>query len=82
MTQKLTLSVDVEKIRKAKYLSRKRKRSVSKLFEDFIDELDKQEARHKRVSIADKLKGAFGKVPKDFDWQEERFKYLKKKYGH
>jgi hypothetical protein len=40
MTTKLTLSIDDEKVKKAKHLSKKRGRSVSKLFEDFIDDIE------------------------------------------
>lgn len=78
MTTKLTLSIDEEKIRKIKRISKKRGRSVSKLVEDFIDKIDKDDTSEKLDIM--KLKGAFGKVPKNFDWKKERTEYLIKKY--
>jgi hypothetical protein len=81
MTQKLTLSVDREKVRKAKYFSRKRKRSVSKLFEDFVDELERKDTRTKKRSVVEELRGAFGSVPKNWDWKKEKMKILEKKHG-
>ena len=78
MTTKLTLSIDEEKVRKIKRISKKRGRSVSKLVEDFIDKIDKDDTSEKLDIM--KLKGAFGKVPKNFDWKKERTEYLIKKY--
>lgn len=78
MTIKLTLSIDKEKIKKIKSISKKRGRSVSKLVEDFIDKIDKDDTSEKLDIM--KLKGAFGKVPKNFDWKKERSEYLIKKY--
>ena len=39
MTTKLTLSVDEEKVKKIKLVSKRVGRSISKLFEDFIDDV-------------------------------------------
>lgn len=78
MTTKLTLSVDEEKIRKIKRISKNRGRSVSKLFEDFIDDFDREE-KVKDVDI-NKIIGAFGKAPKNFDTDKAKWEYLKKKY--
>ncbi len=78
MTTKLTLSIDEEKVRKIKRISKKRGRSVSKLVEDFIDKIDKDDTSEKLDIM--KLKGAFGKGPKNFDWKKERTEYLIKKY--
>jgi hypothetical protein len=78
MATKLTLSVDEEKIRKIKRISKKRGRSVSKLFEDFIDDFDRKE-KVKDVDI-NKIIGAFGKAPKNFNVDKAKWEYLKKKY--
>lgn len=43
MVTKLTLSINEEKVKKAKRLSKRTGRSVSKLFEEFIDAIDKKE---------------------------------------
>jgi uncharacterized protein DUF6364 len=78
MTTKLTLSIDEEKVEKIKRISKKRGRSVSKLFEDYIDQMDKKETSRKLDIM--KIKGAFGKVPKDFDWKKVKMEYLLEKY--
>ncbi len=79
MQTKLTLSVDNEKVKKAKYFSEKRGRSVSKLFEDFVDTLEKNEK--KEDFDINKIIGAFGKAPKNFDADKVKWEYLKKKHG-
>ena len=79
MTTKLTLSIDEEKVKKAKRLSKKRGRSVSKLFEDFIDDEEKKE--QKADFDINKIIGAFGKAPKNFDADKVRWEYLKEKHG-
>jgi len=78
MTAKLTLSIDEEKIRKIKRISKKKGRSVSKLVEEFIDNIDKNDTPQKLDIM--KIKGAFGKAHKNFDWKKERTEYLIKKY--
>lgn len=78
MATKLTLSINDEKIKKAKRFSKKRGRSVSKLFEDFIDSLDKDEKKDFDIN---KIIGAFENEPKNFDADEVKWKYLKEKHG-
>ncbi len=78
MTTKLTLSIDEEKVKKIKRISKKRGRSVSKLIEDYIDKVDNEE-RKENLDI-NKIAGAFGKDPKNFDADKIRWEYLKKKY--
>jgi Family of unknown function (DUF6364) len=79
MTTKLTLSIDVEKVKKIKRISKKRGRSVSKLIEDYIDEVDKKD--QKEDLDINKIIGAFGKAPKNFDADKVRWEYLKEKHG-
>jgi hypothetical protein len=78
MTTKLTLSIDQEKVKKIKRISKKRGRSVSKLFEDYIDLMDKNE-NSEELDIM-KIKGAFGKAPKNFDWKKIKMELLLEKY--
>ena len=78
MTTKLTLSVDAEKVKKIKRFSKRKGRSVSKLFEDFIDEIERGEK--KEDFDINKIIGAFGKAPKDFDADKVKWEYLKEKY--
>ncbi|MEO8110660.1 MAG: DUF6364 family protein [Ginsengibacter sp.] len=78
MTTKLTLSIDEEKVKKIKLISKKRGRSVSKLIEDYIDNIEK-DSDFKKLDIM-KIKGAFGRAPKNFDWEKIKTKYLLEKY--
>ena len=78
MNTKLTLSIDEEKVKKIKRISKKRGRSVSKIFEDYIDKVDKEDLRE--YLDINKIVGAFGKAPKNFDWKKEKADDLIKKY--
>jgi hypothetical protein len=79
MTTKLTLSLDSRVIERAKRYSQKKGTSLSKLVEAFLERLTSSPARQPKRSIME-LKGIGGKVPADFDYKEERYKYLMKKY--
>jgi hypothetical protein len=79
MQTKLTLSVNDEKVKKVKRFSEKTGRSVSKLFEDFVDTLE--ENKKKKNFDINKIVGAFGKEPKNFDADKIKWEYLKKKHG-
>jgi hypothetical protein len=79
MTTKLTLSVDNERVKKIKRISKRKGTSVSKLFKDFIDKVDKEDT--KKDFDINKIIGAFGKAPKNFDADKVKWKYLKEKHG-
>jgi hypothetical protein len=79
MTTKLTLSIDIEKVKKIKRISKKKGRSVSKLIEDYIDQVDKKD--QKEDLDINKIIGAFGKAPKNFDADKIKWEYLKEKHG-
>lgn len=79
MTTKLTLSIDEEKVKRIKRYSKEKGISISKIVEDHIDKITGKSA-NANLDIM-KLKGAFGKVPKDFDWKKIKTSYLLKKYG-
>jgi hypothetical protein len=78
MKAKLTLSIEQDKIEKIKKYAENNGHSVSKFVEDIIDKLEKKQ-NPKKLDIM-KIKGAFGKVPKDFDWKKIKTEYLLKKY--
>lgn len=78
MTTKLTLSIDEEKVKKIKRISKRKRKSVSKLFEDFIDDFAKNETQEE--FDINKVIGAFGKAPKNFDEDKIKWEYLKEKY--
>lgn len=54
MKTKLTLSVTKARVRRVKSYSAKRKKSVSQLFEEFIDSLDPDKVARKESSSAKK----------------------------
>ena len=81
MASKLTLSIDSKVIEAAKKFSARTDTSISKMVEDYLRNLTLSD--HKKRSTRNslmQLKGILGKVPKDFDFEEERFKYLTEKY--
>ncbi len=81
MTTKLTLSIKEEKLRTIRSIARRRKKSISKMLDEYIDDLSRQEAKAKKKSVVEELRGAFGSVPKNWDWKKEKMKILEKKYG-
>jgi hypothetical protein len=81
MASKLTLSIDSKVIEAAKKFSARTGTSISKMVEDYLRNLTLSD--HKKRSTRNslmQLKGILGKVPKDFDFEEERFRYLTEKY--
>lgn len=78
MTTKLTLSIDDEKVKRIKRYSKEKGISISKIVEKHIDQITSKNP-HEKLDIT-KLKGAFGKAPKNFDWKEIKTKYLLEKY--
>lgn len=71
--------MDDDTIKKAKRISQKRGRSVSKLFQDFVENEVKKE--QKEDFDLKKIIGAFGKAPKNFDPDKVKWEYLKEKHG-
>ncbi len=80
MATKLTLSLDSKVIERAKRYSQKKGTSLSKLVEDYFNKLTQGAKVQKKLSSLRELKGIGGPVPKDFDYKEERYKYLMEKY--
>ncbi len=78
MTTKLTLSIEKVIIEKAKILSSKRGKSISKIVEEYLDSITAKEDE----SVVEKYSGSLKKmVPADMDWKEVKANYLKNKYG-
>ena len=79
---KLTLSVDSNVIYRAKQYAEKRHISLSKLVQNYLDQLSHQSSDSESDIDPDilALTGILkGKVPDHIDLKEERFKYLKGK---
>lgn len=79
MTTKLTLSIDKEKVERIKRYSKEKGISISKIVEEHIDTITSKNLK-KKLDIT-KIKGAFGKEPKDFDWKKIKTDNLLKKYA-
>lgn len=86
-TSKLTLSADVETIRKAKTLAHENNMSVSKLFKSLITEFDKKKKKKVELKPVSEFpewmqKLIIAKEPTpDFDHKAEYHKHLEEKYG-
>ncbi len=80
MTRKLTLSISEKTILKARRISRRKGKSISRLVEDFLNSITEKE--QKKESLVKKSSGVLkGKVPANLDWKKTKAAYLKKKYG-
>jgi len=79
MPTKLILSIDEEKVKRIKQYSKEKGISVSKIVEEHIDKITCKNSSPKLDIM--KIKGAFDKVPKDFDVDKAKWEYLKEKHG-
>jgi len=81
MTRKLTLSINEKTVEKAKRISRKRGKSISKMVEEYLNSITEKEDQ--KESAVDKIK----KIMKDritnknLDLKKVKEEHLSKKYG-
>ena len=80
MNVKLTLNLDVEVIEAAKKYSIEKGVSLSEVVEEYLKKLSPSKSIVEKKSFIMELKGILGKVSKDFDYREERYKYLMEKH--
>lgn len=82
MTTKLTLSVDHQTIERAKEYAHEKGVSVSKLEEDYLNQVTEPRPKRKSKALSElmKLRGVLGRVPSDFDFDEAKHQYMKEKY--
>ena len=83
-SSKLTLSMEPEVVYRAKEFAKKKHISLSKLVQDYLDQLSKYKPDPENEIDSDilELTGILkGKVSDDVDLKEERYQYLKKKHG-
>ena len=79
MTTKLTLSIDVQTIKKAKLISAKKGTSISKLVEEYLNTLSIIDENKK--SVVKELSGLLkNKTGAKQEWKEVKTQYLKTKY--
>ncbi len=80
MTTKLTLSIDEKTIERAKIISSKQGKSISKMVEEYLNSIT--EKSEKKVSAVASLSGLLkDKAPADLNWKYLKSDYLKKKHG-
>ncbi len=83
MTTKLTLSVDARIVAKAKRYAKKRGKSVSKIFEDHIEELtqEKDGQNSDPLQSLKKLRGiAKGAIPDHINYKDAVADIMMEKY--
>ena len=81
---KLTLSMEPEIVNRAKQYAKKRQISLSKLIQDYLNEVSRNKPEAEDNISADVLSitGILkDKFPNDVDLKEIRYQYLKEKYG-
>ena len=81
MTRKLTLSINEKTVEKAKRISRKRGKSISKMVEEYLNSITEKEEQ--KASAVDKIKKIMkGRITnKNLDWKKVKEEHLSKKYG-
>jgi hypothetical protein len=83
-TTKLTLSIEPEIVDRAKQYAKRRQISLSKLIQDYLDQISKNRPEPEGnipQDILDLTGILKDKFPNDIDLKEERYQYLKDKYG-
>jgi mRNA-degrading endonuclease RelE of RelBE toxin-antitoxin system len=80
MTRKLTLSINEKTVEKAKRISRRRGKSISKMVEEYLNSITEKEEN--KVSLVKESSGILkGKIPASNDWKKTKTNYLRKKHG-
>ncbi len=90
---KLTLSIEPDKIAKAKIYASKHNTSISKIVSDFLTDITAKEEikedrfleKLKQMEVPDWIKSLSVKpkvnLPDNADYKEMKYEYLKEKYG-
>ncbi len=80
MTTKLTLSIEKKTTERAKIFSSKTGKSISKMVEEYLNELVEKDA-HKGSATAKLSALLKDKAPADANWKQLKVDYLKKKHA-
>ena len=80
MDTKLTIKLDDEVISRAKKYAKKRRTSLSKMIESYLDSVTKSNSKKIRITPLVKSLSGVIKLPEKFDYKKERSDYLSKKY--
>ena len=83
MTTKLTLTIDNKVIDSAKRYSKKKRKSLSHLVENYLKSISSDIKENNEEIISPKILKLMGviKLPKDFDYKTELGNALAKKYA-
>jgi len=76
MKTKLTLSIEKKTLLKAKKLSARKKKSISKLFEEYVEKNQLSTA----TPISDSLRGILKRAARDKSFDELRAEAIRDKY--
>lgn len=81
MDTKLTLKLDSEVISRAKQYAKKRKTSLSRMIESYLDALTRgEEEEVPGTPLVDQLSGVI-QLPVEFDYKEDRSDFLQNKHA-
>ena len=78
MNTKLTLKLDSEVIARAKYYAKRRRTSLSKMVESYLDAISREEDPS-ITPLVEQLSGVI-ELPEDFDYKMEKADHLNKKH--
>ncbi len=81
METKLTLKLDTTVISRAKGYAKKRKTSLSKLVENYLESVSSPSKTDIKITPIVKSLSGIIDLPPDFDYKKEYSKHLWKKYG-
>lgn len=81
MKTKLTLSIEKTVLEKAKKLTRKGRRSLSKIFEDYLRELTAAGKNKRSAPVTDSLSGILSDHYAGKSYQKMKEEMYKDKYG-
>ncbi len=80
MNTKLTLRISNSSVHRAKRFAKKRKTSISKLVEAYLDNLSEPEKKEVKITpLVKKLSGVI-RLPRDFDYKKAYGKHISEKY--
>ncbi len=81
MSKKLTLSIDEAIIERAKKYAKKKKKSLSKLIEEYLKYVSERENENIELELTPTVRKLLGSVKmKKESIEDAKFKYLKEKY--
>jgi hypothetical protein len=80
MDTKLTIKLDEDVITRAKSYAKRRKTSLSKMIESYLDSVTKPESKEIEITPLVKSLSGVVKLTDDYDYKKDRTDYLIKKY--